>query len=100
MKKRIAMALLLVLIATLGLVGCAGETQIPTLEDIKTNFYTDDELEGTLRRVKRDELIEAWGEPTRHVDHENEDIWVLDERKALVISYTLGGRVDDAEIED
>lgn len=98
MKKLIAILLLFVLI--LGIVGCTKGGEIPTLEDIKTNFYTDDELERLLHRVKRDELIEAWGEPTRHIDHENEDVWVLDERKALVISYTLFDRVDDAEIED
>ena len=98
MKKLIAISLLFVLM--LGIVGCGKGGEIPTLEDIKTNFYTDDELEGMLRRVTREELVEAWGEPTRHIDHENEDVWVLDERKALVISYTLSGRVDDAEIED
>lgn len=98
MKKLIAIALLLIL--TLGIVSCGSNTEIPTLEDVKTNFYTDDELERTLHRVKRDELIEAWGEPTRHIDRENEDVWVLDEKKAIVISYTIGGRVDDAEIED
>ena len=53
-----------------------------------------------LRRVKREELIKAWGEPTRHIDSENEDVWVLDEAKALIVSYTLGGRVDDVDIED
>ena len=98
MKKLIAIMLLLIL--TLGIVGCGSDAEIPPLEDIKTNFYTDDELEGMLHRVKREELIRVWGEPTRHIDRENEDVWVLDETKALVISYTLGGRVDDAEIED
>ena len=98
MKKLIAIALLLIL--TLGIVSCGSNAEIPTLEDVKTNFYTDDELERTLHRVKRDELIEAWGEPTRHIDRENADVWVLDEKKAIVISYTIGGRVDDAEIED
>lgn len=99
MKKLIAISLLLVL--TLGIVGCAiNNAEIPALEDIKTNYYTDDELERMLHRVKRDELIEAWGESTRHMDYENEDVWVLDERKALVISYTISGRVDDADIED
>lgn len=98
MKKICTVVLLLVF--TLGIVGCNNKSEIPTIDDIKTSFYTDDELEGMLRRVKREELIKAWGEPTRHIDSENEDVWVLDESKALVVSYTLGGRVDDVDIED
>lgn len=99
MKKLTAIALTLVL--SFGIVGCARKNAIiPTIDDIKTNYYTDDELERTLNRVDRDELIKAWGEPTRHIDHENEDVWVLDEGKAIVVSYTIFGTVDDAEIED
>lgn len=98
MKKLIAIALLLIL--TLGIVGCGKRAEIPSLEDIKTKYYTDDELESTLHRVERDELIKAWGEPYRHIDRENEDIWVLDEKKTLVVSYTIFDRVDDVEIED
>ena len=98
MKKIIALAL--VVIMALSIVGCGKKSDIPSLEDIKTNFYTDDELEKTLRRIERDDLIAEWGEPDRHIDHENEDVWMLDERKALVISYTLGGKVEDADIED
>ncbi len=98
MKKLITIALLLII--TFGIVGCKNTAEIPTLEDITTNFYTDDELESTLKRVKREELIEAWGEPTRHIARENEDVWVLNERKVIVVSYRSNGRVDDAEIED
>ena len=43
MKKLIAILLLVVLI--LGIVGCTKGGEIPTLEDIKTNFYTDAEIE-------------------------------------------------------
>lgn len=103
MKKTVALlvACCLALSLSFCLSACNNENvDIPTLDDIRTNFYTDDELEGMLHRVKRERLIEAWGEPDRHIDHENEDIWMLDEARALVISYTLFGKVDDAEIED
>ena len=93
-------ALFLILASALSVVSCANTAEIITLEEIVTQHLTDDEIEQSLRRVERSRLIEAWGEPDRRIAHENEDVWVLDDGKVLIISYNLGGRVDDAEIED
>ena len=98
MKKMIAIALALMLM--MSIVGCGASATIPSLDEIKTQYYTDDELERALNRVKRDALIDAWGEPTGTISHENEDVWVLDGTRALVISYHLNGTVDDVDIED
>lgn len=98
MKKIIVIVLIFTF--TLSIVGCKKKSNIPSLNDIKTQHYTDDEIERILHFVKRDELIKIWGEPTRTIKHENEDVWVLDERKALVVSYTIFGIVDDVDIED
>lgn len=98
MKKIIVITLILIL--TLSIVGCGKSSAIPSLDEIKSDRYTEEDIEISLWRVKRDELIVAWGEPDRTIQQENEDIWVLDERHALVISYNLIGNVDDVDIED
>lgn len=98
MKKIIVITLILIL--TLSIIGCGKSSAIPSLNEIKSDRYTEEDIEISLWRVKRDELIVAWGEPDRTIQHENEDIWVLDERHALVISYNLIGNVDDVDIED
>lgn len=98
MKKLIALTLLFIL--ALSITGCNNKSNIPSIDEIKTQYYTDDEIERSLQGVKRDELIDLWGQPDRTIDLENEDIWVLNERKALVISYNIFGTVDDADIED
>lgn len=100
MKKILVLALVLVI--TLSIVACArrGEGEIPTLDEIRSKRLTDDELEFSIERLKRDELIKVWGEPDRRIEREKEDVWILNEREVLVVSYNLFGRVDDVEIED
>ena len=98
MKKILALTLALSLM--LLAVGCGRKPDVPTLDEIKNSYYTDDEIEFALRRATRAELNEAWGAPDRTLEWEREDIWVLDEGRVLVVSYTLCDTVDDAEIED
>lgn len=98
MKKIIAIILLFVL--TLSFSGCKNKSNIPSLEEIKINRYTDDEIERFLHLVKKENLIKEWGNPDRTIEHEKEDVWILDERRVLVVSYNLFGRVDDVDIED
>ena len=98
MKKIIVLTLLVLTI--LGVTSCKNNSNIVPLNDIKQTYYNDDELERSLWHVKRDDLIKAWGNPDRRIEHENEDIWILNERQVLVVSYNRNNELNDLDIED
>ncbi|MBR7135607.1 MAG: hypothetical protein IKD14_00595 [Clostridia bacterium] len=103
MKRILLIALGSVMLLTSALlvfVGCVDTGDIPTVAEVKTEFYTDDRLERTLNRTPREDLLKVWGQPDKTVAYENEDVWFLGDGRALVVSYTRGGRVDDVDIED
>jgi hypothetical protein len=94
------MTLLLSFVLAFAIFACRNNSEIPSLDDVKTQYFTDDELEITLRRVERDDLIAAWGTPDRHVQRENEDVWILGEGRVIVVSYNFNDRVKEVDIED
>lgn len=98
MKKLLGLALLS--ITAFGVVGCGNNPDIPSLNEIKTQHYSEDKIERLINRVKRKNLIKEWGQPDRVIKDENEDVWVLDERRVLVVSYNIFNKVDDVDIED
>ncbi len=98
MKKLLGLALLSIM--AFGVVGCGNNSDIPSLNEIKTQHYSEDKIERLINRVKRKNLIKEWGQPDRVIKDENEDVWVLDERRVLVVSYNIFNKVDDVDIED
>ena len=98
MKKIIAFALIIIM--ALSIFGCAKKSpsDILSLEEINTQYYTDDEIADSLKNINRDDLIKAWGDPDRTAADENEDTWVLNEKKVLIIVYNLFGEVYKADI--
>lgn len=98
MKKILGLTLLFITI--LGVTSCANNTEIVSLDEIKSNYYTDDEIERILWHVNRDDLIKVWGTPDRTITYENEDVWILNERQVLVISYNRNNKLNDVDIED
>lgn len=98
MKKLLGLALLSIM--AFGVVGCGNNPDIPSLNEIKTQHYSEDKIERLINRVKRKNLIKEWGQPDRVIKDENEDVWVLDERRVLVVSYNIFNKVDDVDIED
>jgi len=95
MKKLIALALVLVCVLSLG--ACSLKTDVPTFEDIQD--YTEEDFEIYLNRVKRDALIEEWGEPSETSLDNNSDTWELNEQRTVTIIYDASNRVKDAEVE-
>ena len=96
MKKVVALALILIM--ALGIVGCSKKYEIPSLDEVKSHLYTEEDIEIYLRGVSRDDLIEVWGEPSETLDEENADMWVLDEERILTISYSTNDKLQDADI--
>ena len=74
--------------------------EIPSLEEIKTKYYDDDIIEREIRKCDKESLIKKWGEPDRSIEYENEDVWLLDERRVIVVSYNFLDQVVDVDIED
>ena len=74
--------------------------EIPSLEEIKTKYYDDDMIEREIRKCDKESLIKKWGEPDRRIEYENEDLWFLDERRVIVVSYNMLDQVVDVDIED
>ena len=74
--------------------------EIPSLEEIKTKYYDDDIVEREIRKCDKESLIKKWGEPDRRIEYENEDLWFLDERRVIVVSYNMLDQVVDVDIED
>ena len=95
MKKLIALALVLVCVLSLG--ACSLKNDVPTFENIQD--YTEEDFEIYLNRVKRDALIEEWGEPSEASSDNNSDTWVLNEQRTVTIIYDASNRVKDAEVE-
>ena len=93
MKKLIALALAL---ACVSLGACSLKKDVPTFEDIQD--YTEEDFEIYLNRIKRDALIEAWGEPSETSSDNNSDTWALNEQRTVTIIYDTNNRVKDAEI--
>lgn len=74
--------------------------QIPSLEELKTQYYDDDIIEREIRKCERVDLIKKWGDPDRSIEYENEDVWILDERRVIVVTYNILDQVVDVDIED
>ena len=95
MKKLITLVLALVCVLSLG--ACSLKNDVPTFEDIQD--YTEEDFEIYLNRIKRDALIEEWGEPSETSSDNNSDTWVLNEQRTVTIIYDASNRVKDAEVE-
>ena len=55
MKKILTLAVLFIMVFSLN--WCGNASNIPSLEEIKTQYYTDDEIEQALNCVKREEEV-------------------------------------------
>ena len=98
MKKIFVLGIIFLLIFSV--TSCKKKTSIISLEEIKSQYYSDDQIEKYIRHVRRDVLVKEWGTPDKRIEYENEDVWVLNERKFLVVSYNRNNKVEDVDIED
>ena len=90
-------ALLLVLVIVLLLAACSLRNDVPTFDDIQD--YTEEDFQIYLYRVKREALINEWGEPGETSLENNSDTWVLNDKRTVTIIYDGSNRVTDAQVE-
>lgn len=88
--------LVLALVCVLPLAACSLKNDVPAFEDIQD--YTEEDFEIYLNRVKRDALIEEWGEPSETSSDNHSDTWVLNEQRTVTVIYDTSNRVKDAEV--
>ena len=50
--------------------GCKKKTDIPSLNEIKSQYYSDDQIEKYINRISRDVLIKEWGEPNKRIEYD------------------------------